>query len=370
MKNKKIGLVTWHYYSNFGSALQAYALQKNIVELGYDVKIINYRNKKYGKYTKSANIKNFVRCIVEKIFRGKNNKIAQKLYNPFLIFRNRFFNETKVEQDEEKLWKLCRDCKTVVCGSDQIWAPNVFNSVYMLDFVPNNINKVSYAASVGLNDIKDSMAKKYKLLLDDFKHISVREQAGAKLLKEKCQVDACVVLDPTLLLDKKHWQILEKECLKEDENYIFCYFLNEKNEYKDKVLAYAKENGLNIIGKSANPDDEVWLSSPPNQIGPQEFLKLIHNARVIFTDSYHGTIFSLLYHKDFVTFERFENTDEVCQNSRIYQLNRYFDISKRIVRLLDCEKLTIAEYDYNKFEERLKVLRQESLEFLKNALEG
>ena len=162
---------------------------------------------------------------------------------------------------------------------------------------------------------------------------------------------------------------MEKK-VKGKNKFIFCYFLNKDHRYKQSVRKYAKKKGVEVIGCSANPEDTSWMTVLGNEIGPCEFLWLIHHAEAVFTDSYHGTIFSLLYHKPFITFERFENTDKICQNSRIYQLDDYFNLTQRIIKVEEETELIIGGFDYDIFEQRLCELRKSSLEFLRKALEG
>ena len=141
--NKKIGIITWHYFTNFGSALQAYALQRSVQVLGYNVEILNYRDKKYGKYHGS---KIYFQAVVHALT-SKINRIFAHFSFPFQYFQGRYIKETKLVQDSQKLSSLCKKYDAIICGSDQIWAPNVFNPIYMLDFVPDDIPKISYAAS-------------------------------------------------------------------------------------------------------------------------------------------------------------------------------------------------------------------------------
>lgn len=363
MQLKKIGLVTWHYYCNFGSALQAYALQTYLLNQGFDAEFINYRNEKYGRISWN---KEFVKSTVSNIFMYSNGTIHNRLYYPFLSFRSNYLRETRSIYDRKMLPRNAKRYEAVICGSDQIWAPNVFNEVYFLDFVPENVRKISYAASIGLNYIPEDCIVKYRELLKRFDFVSVREKAGEELLKEKCDIHAVTVLDPTLLLDIDTWKKIEISAKEILEPYIFCYFLNSSNSYQETIVEYAKKSGLKIIGISAKKDDMRWMNSAGN-VGPCEFLNLIHRADVVFTDSYHGTIFSMLYHKEFYLFERFSEADPVNQNSRIYQLDRWFDIKGRILKghkkPTDCQAL-----NYDRFENDLASARKISEEFLKEAL--
>lgn len=360
MNNRSVGIMTWHYYHNFGSALQGYALQSSICSLGYKCHIINYRNKRFGEYDP---IKEWVKILLDRL------NVSKKYRFPFSCFHAKYLKQTTIEQNSQNLYTTVAKFDTVICGSDQIWAPNVFNPVYMLDFVPDDIPKVSYAASIGLNEIPDELVGTYQKLLSRFRAISVRENQGAQLLDQRCGIKAEVVLDPTLLMNVDDWKKVEKK-VKGKNKFIFCYFLNKDHRYKQSVRKYAKKKGVEVIGCSANPEDTSWMTVLGNEIGPCEFLWLIHHAEAVFTDSYHGTIFSLLYHKPFITFERFENTDKICQNSRIYQLDDYFNLTQRIIKVEEETELIIGGFDYDIFEQRLCELRKSSLEFLRKALEG
>ena len=354
---KRVGLVTWHYYSNFGSALQAYALQETIKKMGYPVEIINYRNPKFGKVNKT---KELAKRMLQKVS-GRN------LCGYFRSFQYKYFRQTRLVQDKDALPELAQRFDIFVCGSDQIWAPNAFNSVYMLDFVPAGKKKLSYAASVGLTELPTGYAEKYARLLSDFSAVSVREEAGAKLLRKSCGITAQTVLDPTLLVTAGEWEKLENTAAVTNKKFIFCYFLNAKHRYMSLVKDYAEKNGYEIIGFSENKNDAEWMTLV--NIGPREFLWLIHNAETVFTDSYHGTIFSLLYHKKLVSFERFSSSDPICQNSRIYQLNDYFGLDGIIVNDAKIDEIKIKDLDYSEFENRLEKLRENSLDYLSKALE-
>lgn len=360
--NKKIGILTWHYYNNFGSVLQAYALQKTIADLGYQVEIINYRNIKYNGKTIVRNLENnkAIFYLVCKIC----NRYSSYSFSAFL---RQYLNQTKLYRGADDL-KNCQNYSSIVVGSDQIWAPNVFDPIYMLSFVNSaTIKKISYAASIGLNDIPVDLRTEYTKYLSDFSRISVREEDGAELLKRICNIEAKVVLDPTLLLNVKDYMALEKSIKHINEPFAFCYFLNANNDYEQKVKDFCEKKNLKIIGVSASGRDVEWMSLINRKVGPSEFLWLVHNADVVFTDSYHGTIFSLLFNKEFHTFMRFKSDDPICQNSRIKQLENLFDIGGFVVNSED----SIDKYksvNYDKFNILLSEYKEKSIEYLKGAL--
>lgn len=353
----KIGILTWHYYPNFGSSLQAFALQETIRSLGYDVSIINYHNPKYGRVSKTKdNVRNMLSASIGLIY--------PRFRYPHLNYMRKYLLQTKPVYDEQGVQELSSQFDTVVFGSDQIWAPNVYNPIYQGKFSPN-CKKVSYAASIGLPEIPQGLVEKYKENLRAFSHIGIREEEGQRVLKNQCGIDSEVVLDPTLILSVDRYKAMERKVSNVKEPFVFCYFLNANNQYRQSVEAYAKKHGLRIVGCSARNEDEEWMTIIKD-ISACEFLWLIHHSNSVFTDSYHGTIFSLLYHKNFRTFMRFAEDDPIVQNSRIRQLDQYFSIAP----LIQNTKQDVSEidFDFEKFETSLSQLREKSLSYLKKAL--
>ena len=363
MLMKKVCIITWHQYYNYGSQLQAYALVKILRNQGFDAHILNY-NKNETKKVLSLKL----RCALGMVVAKSNIQKIQRFRYPWLRYQQKYLFLTRpVSIDDLKQEASKYD--VIVCGSDQIWAPNVFNSIYMADFISGkDIRKISYAASIGLKYIPDSLVLTYQQLLSDFYAISIREDEGAFLLKSRIGVEAQVVLDPTLLLDKDNYIKIEAKPLRIYSQFGFCYFLNKNHWYKDLVQQYAKEHNITLIGFSANADDSSWIISV-DQCGPREFLWYIHHAKIVFTDSYHGTIFSLIYHTQFYTFQRFAEDDPINQNSRIIQLNRYFNICSRM-----CGPETIIlkdeVYDYKGFDSLIDQLRKESIKYLVEAIDN
>lgn len=355
MNNKKIGILTWHYYENFGSALQSLALQKTVSDLGHITKIINYRNPKFGKTTE---LKRFIQYCFCKCF-------PSIYYIPYLYFQKKFLHETYLTYDSSNVSRITKYYDTIIYGSDQIWAPNVFNSIYFGDQV--ECKKISYAASIGLSEIPIDMKEKYKSFIGAFDYVSVRENEGANLLKQ-IGINATVVLDPTLLIEANYYRKIARKPSLNIENYVFCYFLNEKHQYSEKVQAFCKLNSLIAIGKSADPSDSLWLKNIEN-IGPLEFLWLIDHAAYVITDSYHGTIFSLILGKKFVSFERFKNNDCINQNSRIFQLKQVYHLEHEIINIDDFDSGKYqCNYDYDAFNIKRKELREVSLDYLRSAI--
>lgn len=362
---KKIGILTWHNHGNFGGSLQSFALFTFLKKMGYNPKIINYD--KFAGKNNDSEIRKILKILIGNVVVLFDYKYQSALSFPFRRFEWKYLDETPLAINKVEVEKLVIDFDYIICGSDQIWAPNVFDSIYMLDFqLDKKVKKIAYAPSIGLNEIPQNIAEQYKKLLSDFSAISIREARGEDILKRQCGINSTVVLDPTLLLDKSDYLQLEKKVYGLRKPFVFCYFLNEHHEYKQSVLSAINGKDICVVGVSKKADDFSWMHLL-KYISPCEFLWLIHNASYVFTDSYHGTIFSLLYHKDFYTFRRFTEKDKINQNSRLEQLNAWFNITDRIIDYNVIPSLANC-YDFSYFDSELTKARDISTTYLLEAI--
>ncbi len=360
---KKIGILTWHYYGNFGSGLQAFALQQLLLDLGYDVSIINYRNPDIDYHVWWKDV---IKYLLHNTIGFCNKKIYSYTSQAAKKYQARYLRQTERFSEPQYLANAVKDYFCMIYGSDQIWAPNAYNPIYMGAYVPSGIRKISYAASVGLNFIPDNLLKEYTDNLSSFHSVSVRENEGKSLLKNCCGIDAEVVLDPTLMINADVYRNMLKPVDNIKGKFVYCYFLNKEHKYRKTVEDYAHKHNLQIIGSSDKDSDSEWMNRLIN-IGADQFLWLINNAEAVFTDSYHGSIFSLLFHKNFWTFVRFDESSPICQNSRIRQLQSHFNIQHRIISNKECIDDPIS-IDFEDFEKHLVELRAKSTAYLKEAL--
>lgn len=343
---KRVGIVTWFCTPNFGSQLQAYAMNSVLRSLGYLPEFLIFVN-----HELVHKVLSFVSLF--SIYKTNYYKFCKK------HLRIKTINPNKYQSISDNYCAM-------ICGSDQIWAPNVFNPHYYLSFVPDSIPMISYSTSIGLDYIPDNLIENYRKYVGRLSHVSVREERGKELLSS-IGLASEVTIDPTFLIPAKEWRKL-KDSSYLGKRYVFCYFLNEKHQYKRLINKITTDN-VPIIGVSYNKLDTEWMECLDiNKVGPEQFLGLIDNAEMVITDSYHGTIFSLLFHKKFVTIERFSNEDAVCQNSRIRQLKKYFEIDGLIVNSSQDTIGSIESIDYIEFENRLSSLRKKSMSYLINAL--
>ena len=325
--------------------------------------IVNYHNPKFGQVSV---FKNLVRICIGNTLGKIPIKSVERFRYASTCFSHKYHHVGKLTTDEMQLNELTKDCDVFVCGSDQIWAPNVFNPVYFAAFANKGIRKVSYAASIGLNAIPKDLVSKYKEMLESFYVVGIREEEGKNLLKRECDINSTVVLDPTFMVDVNVYLKMQRKVIGIKKPYLFCYFLNKEHKYREKVQEYARVHKLQIVGVSDKLSDDEWMNRLTG-LGADHFLWLINNAETIMTDSYHGSIFSLLFHKNLWIFQRFAEDNPNCQNSRIRQLQNDFNIGHRIISVASLIDESIP-IDYNNFESQLKKLRASSMDFLKQAL--
>lgn len=374
----KIGIVTWFHHKNYGTILQAYALQKFLKSKGYNCVLVNYipiNKKTFLEKIKSGNLKHRIASKIE----SRRFKFLESHIKEMILERNRAFENfvtknidfTQKAQTSRELFKLNETIDCFICGSDQIWNPENFNGVYYLNFVNEKNKKISYAPSFGVSHIPTSKIEEIRQLVNKFDWLSVREDKGASILKDLTQKDIEVVVDPTLLLSKTDWeQISVSPNINED--YILCYFLGDRKEYWRAVQDLQRITKHKVIIIPARFNAYLKKYEIRTSTSPEEFIGLIKNAKLVLTDSYHGVIFSLKFERDFYVFKRFKDKDKRSQNSRIYNILKMLNLEERLV---DCNVLKDYKDNYSieNYGEINKVLSREiddSTAFLTKALNG
>lgn len=364
---KKVAIMTWWHYANYGTALQVTALSTIIKNLGYNAEVINYIP--HGKVVNNETLYSVFQYAYEKSKLLFNlNYVDEKRNKIFNNFLNKYLKFTVKCETASDLFQLNDEYDAFICGSDQIWAPTVFNSKYFLDFVPK-YKKISYAPSIGVSEIKDDYIKnKMKNLIGDFEYLSTREEKGKEIIKEICNKEAKVVLDPTLLLDKSEWtELLNIDNEINEDKYILCYFLGDNKKYWNYVKNISKKLNLKIKIIQMHKKDSQYGICIEN-CDPKKFIKAIKNAAYICTDSFHGVAFAINYNKKFCVFERFNKKDINSQNSRIYNILNIFGLEKRLVNIEKPIELYLEDINYSVINKILLNKRCDSLQFLENSL--
>lgn len=360
----KVGIMTWFQYHNYGTALQAYALNHVCNDFGCEPYIINYfANPNLPQYNNLKKIKSKIFNYINKNIYDNQDRIEkfENFYNDNLIFSNLCSYKSELED-------LNCDTDAFICGSDQIWSPLYFDPNYFLDFVKDSNRIIAYAPSFGVSSIDDKLVEsKIKNLLERFKYLSVREQSGADIISKLTKKQAEVVLDPTLLLSVKEWEKLISP-VKRDQKYALVYMLGKNERHWKIIRDFAKQLNLDLRIIPVYELDYQRKGCLQKPIGPCEFLSLVNESEFIFTDSFHGTVFSIVFNKQFCTFKRFKANSKDNQNSRIFNLLKLFNLSDRIYSENNNRDTFTNIIDYSKINSRLQELKNSSIHFLKNSL--
>lgn len=366
--------LTWYTGNNYGSTMQAYALQTTLKKLGHTNDILAYSPKKLDAWKlkfQNHSVKATLSYKINEFYVKKFHKNSQMPDNMFLFdaFREQYMTFSKPYSSARDLEGALQEYDAFLCGSDQIWSPYYFDPVYFLNFVPDAKRKVPYAPSLGVSAVPEYAKKRFVNSVKAFEKISVREQQGADVIKDLTGLDATVVADPSLLLTAEEWADLAKPMPKVQEKpYILCYFLRNNDKYHQVVQTIAKKHGLEvrIIPMVKGDFDRPGVIT--EAVGPQEWISLIANANMVVTDSFHCTVFSILFEKDFATFRAFAADNKRSQNSRIEHLLHKTGLEDRIVGLDAEDLLPVSKEQYRKAKEALKPFVEASLEWLKEAL--
>lgn len=343
---KKIGIVTI-ISMNLGNRLQNYALQEKIEKLGYECKTIPAGNK--TNYKTKIMIKSLLKPFVKKFANVSWDR----------------FDECIIWDDNWDLNIAPAGYYKFVAGSDQIWNPlfEINSGREFLNFAEPK-QKTAYAASIGLDQLPESVKEQYTAYLRDFQHISMREAEGAEIVKELIGKSVPVVLDPTMLLSFHEWkEVADKSSFKPAGKYIAKYILGIKNEQYDQFIeSKAKELDVKLI------DIGEYNKTHNNALGPAEFLYLTANSECFYTDSFHGTVFSILFHKDFTVFERPVEEGYGAMTSRLNTLLNAFNVSERRVHCVEELLTEKQDIDYARIENILAFKREASIAYLEEAL--
>lgn len=379
--NNRIATVTFTHGTNYGCHLQRYALQKVVENCELPVWSILFPFSP-GSIRKSSTRVSFLKRIVEggnKIYGAirRKSKAFDNFSDVFLKSTQRFSSYDELLQN---IYTLNFDA--YVAGSDQIWntawmPTEEFFRYYMLDFAPSD-KKIAYAPSVGVSKITDEFAPKFQRYLADFRFLSARENEGAQELERLLNRPVEVVLDPTMLLTTQEWdEVAAQACPVKTQRYILCYSLGNGDKVLRKATALQKKLKCPIVFFEDNFKTDLKLRLKGKNIifarsaGPAEFVNYIKNANCVVTDSFHGSVFAILYRKPFFTMMRDTKSAEKSMNSRMSTLFSTFRLESRLFEPNSDEPVTDESFkiDYDAVEAILQKRRAESLNYLKNALE-
>lgn len=362
----KIGVITWFHYENYGTILQAAALQEYLRSINTEPALIEIpfyqidsRQIKvsFSERVKSRISNTIVNKRFEKYFTVKSKKFHDAIYTNY-----------NVRQIEDTFSKTCNEFDLLICGSDQIWSPYWYNDFYFANFPDITVPKISYAPSIGVKEIPPYLQGTYYSTLKQFYKLSVREENARKEIERITGLTCQTVMDPVFLLDRQKWlKVIGKgRCSQED--YILSYMLDDNSNHWKAIHEFASKHQMKLIiipmkSGSYLEKGEHWYDA-----GPYDFLQLIFNAKYVLTDSFHASAFSVILQKQFYVFERTSKADVNSQNSRIYNLLEIADLDDRLQKFNTKHINEAKDIDYQKVSTRMDPIIQASKEYLNDAI--
>lgn len=352
----RIGILTFHCAHNYGAVLQCYALQEFLTKKGHDVNVIDYRPKvitEVYKWFKKERVirKNLLYASKEMMLLPWKKRRHEKFQN----FINYKLNLVPVETITQEPFDV------IIVGSDQVWNFNLtegFDDYYWGNFPhPKGTLIISYAASMQ-DSWPDELSIQIKKNLENFSQISVRETSLAtKLTEVSGGRNVVQVVDPTLLLDYEDWDAIAK-VPKVAKPYLLLFQVETQNEKAERIAKeMAKRKNLPIVRLSTLVSWET--SYMVMSTSPEEFVGLFKNASFVVCSSFHGTVFSLIFNRPFISVRM-----GVGKDNRVDNLLRPLGLTNHFVDVIN----TDSDYTYNSVSEGLKVLKEKSVVFINNRL--
>jgi len=389
---KKVAIITHYWKSdNFGGNLQAYALPTFLNKNGFEAKQICYDvnfnmpnlsvRKKIRKTLKKGLFKFFMTCLCvvkvkfQDLFHKQDlinmEKISHLKHEGCKNFQENIIPHTNKEYNDDNIKELNYEIDFFITGSDQVFNYSYFKEGYWLGFAAKP--KISYAASMALDKIPNNMINFTKNALSSFKAIGVREEKTVELYSCLLKKQVVLNVDPTLLLSSDDWDKVSSQRII-DENYVFCYFLGNNPIERALAKEFAQKNNLKLVcipfykSRYKLYDMEFGdINFPYASI--ENFISLIKYASYIFTDSFHAAVFSMIYHKQYVVFNR---DKKGSMNSRIISLTKLFRVENRFLdkkdrcNIYEVEKMLGDDTSYNS--EEFYKLKELSVKFLLDSL--
>ena len=383
---KKIGIITHYYKSlNYGGNLQAFALCNVLQQQGHVVEQISFprvytslQTKRRNRFIRKDILKAGIRKIsniLYKAFANHENKkhhIYEKRGNSFLMFNQNIIPHSEQVYNKKTLSQTIEKYDVFITGSDQVWNFVGDTPSYLLDFVPSNKVKISYAASIAKDSLTDEQKETFRYSLKDYKAVSVREKSAKTLLDGLSPVEVQTTLDPTLLLSRDDWDKVCTECMINDD-YVFCYFLGDNNKARKLAKQFSRLHNLKLVTipyvAKINRMDKNFGDVQLFDASPEQFISLIKHAKYVFTDSFHAVVFSNIYQKQYFVFNRSKKGE---MSSRIFDITKLFYQEDRFCDTngkASIEYVTkLSDIDYTKENKDFEKLKAESFDFLEKNL--
>lgn len=361
--NTRYGILTINDDLNYGNRLQNFALTELLNEYGPTTTIRS-----------TLGVTDTLSGVKSKLRKAKSLMIARKdgIHETVKtrMDKGRSFTRQYADDSQSSIdgYHGLRGNKPnmLVIGSDQVWNYKLTSQQDLrmrFGLLSADIPAISYAASIGVNDIEDDFVPVFREGLNHLRSISVREDRAKILVENVCDREATVVLDPTLMVERTRWETLFEGFVPDGERYVVTYFLGEPSPSQKQVIEqYAKEHGLGIRHMS-----DAWarrrLDVETGKAGPADFVELIAKSEYVFTDSYHACCLSLLFGKGFKVFNRSGLSKGRTMNSRMETLFRLFELQDAM-----SDEQRLIPIDYDRVGKLFERRRRESRQWLESAL--
>lgn len=367
---KNVATITFHASYNYGSNLQAYALQEYIKKLCNNdciYQIINLRNSKQKEVYELPFGKLDIKSIIKSLILWNYKEQLKKKEINFEKFITTKLNKTEGYQSLEELKMQKFNFDYYISGSDQLWNLKTydFDWAYYLEFV-NKVTKISYAASFGpqKRGWSEQEKSRVKTNLKQYKYISVREEGSCDIVFELTNKKPSINIDPTMLLTKKEWYNIVSKKRLINKDYILLYDLKENRCVYEVAKKLSRKLNLPVIVTKPNKYDFFYKVEKHYDCGPLEFLNLVKNAELVLSTSFHGIVFSVLFNKLFFAIDG-------DKDLRINTLLKKTRLEDRVINFSNIEKQCedIFDIDFTNAEKVLIEERKKSETYLKMALD-
>lgn len=363
----KIAIITLHAINNYGSVLQTLATEYLFEKLGCEVETIDYIRETaqcntiwkilyYGGPGLELKIKQIILH-----FMHMNRK---KGINRFDVFRNKYLHLTKTKyRSDRDLMERCPVADIYCTGSDQTWNIEIQHGVpraFFLAFTPDNKKRIAFSSSFGISRLHNRYKAEVKELLSKYSAISVREKSGIDILNDLGFNDAVKVLDPTLVVGVKLWDSLAAPRMIA-QDYILVYQLNRSRTFVKYVNEFANKKGLHVAYVRSRKE-RINNSTHFCDVTPEEFLSLFKYSSYVITDSFHATVFSLMFHCNFMVIY------PPKYPTRLESVLQLTGLKSRHVRNFSCFDYADNHIDYDRVDSIIEIERQKSMDFLNKAL--
>ncbi len=366
---KEVGIITTSNAINYGAVLQAYALKEVITEQGLRVEIINYAGnlEKMGRKVFRSNhgIKSLVyNGIILLNRRYRKNRL--KLIHMFDDFKNNELNMHEEDLVDKERIESVLHYDVLLVGSDQLWNLNLMDDdIYFLPFYQSypDLTYCAYAVSIA-EEMSESQIRRIQERTRHFKRISIREKKTADYLKKLLSREIENNIDPVFLLTREKWSTIIGKKMDLPEDYIFVFLISRNHQDKDIINYFKRKTGKKIVTLNLHPVEYISSDKVFHSVDPFEFVELIRKARLIVTDSFHTTAFSIIFNREFYTIQR------ASRNIRIMNLYEILEIRDRFINQDNYQDIFPMEtIHYDIVNRKIQTERKKSIQYLRDVLE-